>query len=89
MGKVKEFIQWIATDGLLHLLVCYAIMLALTPVVGVWWATAATIAAAVGKETVDGMKGASSGAIMHDLICDAAGLLLADCTIFIWWLCNL
>lgn len=89
MEKLRSILKWIATDGLLHMLVCYAIMLALTPVVGVWWATAATFVAAVGKEAIDGMKGATAGAIMHDFICDAVGLLLADCTIFVWWLCNL
>lgn len=89
MGKIKAILNWIATDGLLHILVCYAIMLALMPVLGLWWATAATIAVAIGKEAVDGMKGASASAIVHDFICDGVGLLLAGCTIFLWWLCNL
>ena len=89
MEKLKTICRWVGVDGFLHIMACYAIMLALTPVVGVWWATAVTVAVAVVKETVDGMKGAEAYAITHDLICDAAGLILADCTIFVWWICNL
>ena len=88
--KIKAIATWVAVDGLLHLLVCYAIMLALTPVVGLWWAIAATASAAVAKEVFDALCGRNTWSQMvHDLICDGAGILMADVTIFVWWLCNL
>jgi hypothetical protein len=100
MGKIKEIInkvagvvpatyKWIATDGLLHMLACFAIMLAFTPIVGVWWAMGITTAAAIGKEAFDAIKGADIDAINHDFVCDAAGLLIGVLTIALWWVCNL
>lgn len=90
MEKIKAILIWIATDGLLHILVCYAIMLALTPVVGLWWAIAATASAAVAKKVFDALCGRNTWSQMaHDFICDGVGLLLAGCTLFVWWLSNL
>ena len=90
MKKLKEILNWVAVDGLLHLLVCYAMMLALTPVVGVWWATAATVTVAVFKEVFDALCGRNTWSQMvHDFICDGVGLLLAGCALFVWWLSNL
>ena len=85
MEKIKEIMKWIATDGLLHMLACFALMLAFTPLVGVWWAMGITVAVAIGKEALDAFQGADIDAINHD----AAGLLLAVCTIALWWICNL
>lgn len=89
MEKIKEIMKWIATDGLLHMLACFAIMLAFTPIVGVWWAMGITTAAAIGKEAFDAIKGADIDAINHDFVCDAAGLLIGVLTIAVWWVCNL
>lgn len=90
MEKIKKIISWVAVDGLLHLLVCYAMMLALTPVVGLWWAVAATASVAVAKEVFDALCGRNTWSQMsHDFICDGVGLLLAGCTLFVWWLSNL
>ena len=90
MEKIKNILRWIAVDGLLHLLACYAIMLTFEPVVGIWWAKAITITLAIGKEVVDALRYKNTWKLMcHDFICDAVGILLADTTIFIWWLCNI
>ena len=90
MGKIKDILKWIATDGLLHILACYACVLTLVPMVGIWWTTAITLFLAVGKEVVDALRYKNTKEMMlHDFICDAAGLLLADVTIFVWWLSNL
>jgi hypothetical protein len=91
MGKIKEILNWVAVDGLLHLLVCFAMMLALTPVVvEIWWAIAATASVAVAKEVFDALCGRNTWSQMaHDFICDGVGLLLAACTVFVWWVCNL
>ena len=84
--KIKE---WVATDGLLHFLVCYAIMLTCEPVVGIWWAKAITAAFAIGKEVIDCLRYKNTWKMMsHDFICDLAGMLTADVTIFVWWLCG-
>lgn len=89
MGKIKEILKWIAIDGLLHILMCYSIMLTFEPVVGIWWAKAITATCAIGKEVVDVLRGKNTWEqVRHDLICDAAGILLADLSIFVWWLCN-
>ena len=88
--KVKEIAMWVAMDGLAHLQMCYAIMLTCEPVVGIWWAKAITSSLAVGKEVVDALRGKNTWEqVRHDLICDGAGILMADVTIFVWWLCNL
>lgn len=90
MEKLKEIIKWIAVDGLLHFLACYAIMLTCEPVVGIWWAKAITATLAIGKEVVDALRYKNTWKQMsHDLICDGVGILMADVTIFVWWLCGM
>ena len=86
--KLKDIAKWVATDGLLHFLVCYAMMLTFEPMVGIWWAKAITATFAIGKEVIDALRGKNNTQqVVHDLICDGAGILIADCTIFVWWLC--
>lgn len=90
MGKIKQILKWIAVDGLLHIETCYAMMLTLQPMVDIWWAKAITATCAIGKEVVDALRGKNTWEqVRHDLICDGAGILMADVTIFVWWLCNL
>lgn len=90
MGKIKDILKWIATDGLLHIETCYAMMLTFEPIVGIWWTKAITATCAIGKEVVDALRGKNTWEqVRHDLICDGAGILLADLSIFVWWLCNL
>lgn len=89
MDKIKEIMKWIGIDGLLHVITCFACMLAFTPIVGVWWAIGITTAVAIGKEAIDAIKGADIKAINHDFVCDAVGLILAVCTIGLWWIFNL
>ena len=90
MEKLKEIIKWIAVDGLLHFLACYAIMLTCEPVIGIWWTTAITLSTAMGKEVIDALRGKNNKTqVIHDLICDGFGILMSDVTFFIWWLCNL
>lgn len=89
MEKLKEIINWIGTDGLLHFLACYACMLTFEPIVGIWWAKAITASLAIGKEVVDCLRYKNTWKQMsHDLICDASGLIIADFTIFLWWVCG-
>ena len=90
MEKLRNIMKWVGVDGLLHFLACYACMLTFMPMVGLWWAEASTLALAIGKEVYDALRGANNKEqMLHDFVCDAAGLAAATCTIFVWWLCNL
>lgn len=86
LNKLKSIIKWVGTDGLLHFLVCYAIMLTLTPIIGVWWTMLATAIIALGKEAWDYFyqKDNDKNAVLHDLILDACGILFALITMLIW-----
>ena len=85
MEKLKNIIKWIGTDGLLHFLVCYAMVLSLTPIIG-FYALIPTIIAALGKEGYDYhiRKSNNKEQVVHDLICDAAGIVAAYATMLVW-----
>jgi hypothetical protein len=86
MEKLKTICKWVGVDGLLHFLVCYAMMLAFTPVVGVWWAIFSVTAASLVKEWMDFFiqQDNDRDAVWHDFICDGAGILAALITMAIW-----
>lgn len=78
MGNIlKRLFSWISTDGLLHFLVCYAIMLTLYPFIDIVWTTLATTSIAIIKEVFDFCieKDNDEKAVMHDLIMDASGIV--------------
>lgn len=85
MEKIKNIIKWIAADGLLHFLVCYAMILALTPLIGLYALILTTIAA-LGKEGYDYhfRKSNNREQVVHDLICDGVGIILAAITMLLW-----
>ena len=84
MEKLKNIIKWIGTDGLLHFLVCYAMILALTPIIG-WWALIPTALVAAMKEGYDyHIEKDNDKQVVHDLICDLAGIILAYLTMLLW-----
>ena len=85
---MKKLLKWIGYDGLLHFLVCYAMLLTFTPIVGVWWSLATVCVASVGKEAWDYLiqKDNDKQGVIHDLICDSAGVLIALITMLIWTL---
>lgn len=76
MERIKKIIKWIAADGLLHFLVCYAMVLSLTPLIG-FYALIPTGAAALGKEGYDYhvKKSNTRKQVIHDLVCDLAGIV--------------
>lgn len=86
MGKIKNAIKWVGTDGLLHFLSCYAMTLALTPIIGIWWTLLTTTLIALAKEAWDYFyqKDNNKNAVLHDLILDACGILVALITMLIW-----
>jgi uncharacterized membrane protein YjdF len=60
-------------------------MLALTPIVGVWWSLFAAVLASLVKEAIDSIMNDSDECnAAHDLICDGAGVLAALITMAIW-----
>lgn len=90
MEKIKTIFKWVAGDGLQHLETVALIVLAFTPIIGFVPANIIAIMLGLAREIIQYVRGKNTKEqVHHDLICDAAGLLLADCTIFIWCLCNL
>lgn len=74
---MKKILQWMAIDGLLHFLVCYAMMLTFGPFFGNWIALAITLVFALGKEAYDVFieKDNNFSQALHDLICDLTGVV--------------
>lgn len=85
MELIKKIFRWIAVDGLLHFLVCYAMILSLSPLIG-FYALIPTIVVALAKEGYDYhcKKSNNKEQVVHDLICDAAGIAAAYATMAIW-----
>lgn len=86
MERLKKLIKWVAIDGLLHILVCYAIMLALTPMIGGWLAMLITVIASAVKEAYDYhiQKDNNREQVIHDAACDVVGMLSAIITMLLW-----
>lgn len=76
---IKECIKWVGIDGLLHFLVCYAMMLTFGPYIGNGLAIGVTLLFAFGKEAYDVFiaKDNNFSQAMHDLSCDFAGIVAA------------
>lgn len=85
LESIKKIKEWVATDGLLHFLMCYAMVLSLTPIIG-FYALIPTIIAALGKEGYDYhvKKSNTREQVIHDLICDLAGIVAAYITMLVW-----
>lgn len=89
--KIKKAIKWIAIDGLLHILVCYAIMLAFKPLVGTWLTLVVTIFFATAKELWDYFVERDNNLkqVIHDCICDIVGIIFALLTFLAWGIVGL
>lgn len=83
---MKRLLQWIAIDGLLHFLVCYATMMTFTPIIGAWWAMGIAGILAIAKEARDYFyeKDNNIQQVLHDLICDVIGILGALIVMLLW-----
>lgn len=90
MKKLKEMINWIGTDGLLHIDKIALIMLVFTPIIGFLWATVIAIIVGCGRETVQYITGSNNkNQVHHDMICNGIGYALGSLTLLAHWLCNL
>lgn len=76
---INKITKWVGTDGLLHFLVCYALMLTLSPILGMTWAVLTTTNIAILKEVIDFciQKDNDISQVMHDLLCDVVGIVVA------------
>lgn len=79
LSTIGKWTKWIGIDGLLHFLVCYAMILTFVPIVGFWWSLFATIVASMCKEIFDYFiqKDNNKQAVIHDLIMDGIGIICA------------
>jgi hypothetical protein len=77
MGELfKRVKEWVAVDGLLHILMCMVVMMAsLLLVDSLTLALCATIVASLSKEVWDVFvqKDNTIKQALHDIICDAIG----------------
>ena len=87
MRTLKKIYQWIASDGLLHILVSMVIILCLQPLVGTILAVCVAVLLGMGKEIYDGaiQKDNNEEQILHDVVCDVIGIVIAICVIYLIW----
>ena len=83
---MKRLYNWIASDGLLHILISMAIMLCLQPLVGTILAVCVAVLLGAGKEIYDGaiQKDNNGEQILHDVVCDVVGIILAIIVVSVW-----
>lgn len=86
LNMLKWAYNWVGTDGLLHFLVCYALMLTFQPIVGIGWALVITVIPSLTKEAWDYYveKDNTSLQVKHDLVCDWFGIGIALMVITLW-----
>lgn len=79
METIKKMLKWVGIDGLLHFLVCYAMMITFAPMIGLAWAVLATTGVAVLKEVWDFciQKDNNEQQVMHDIVFDILGIVMA------------
>ena len=83
---MKKLYSWIASDGLLHILVSMVVVLCLQPVIGTTIAICVAVLLGVGKEIYDGLieRDNNGEQILHDLVCDVVGIMMALIVVGIW-----
>lgn len=90
MNKLKQLYKWIANDGLLHILICIAIILSLQPIIGYLLSLFITIIFAVIKEIYDYFiqKDNTVDQIKHDIICNSIGIIISSSIILLHYFIN-
>lgn len=83
---MKKLFSWIASDGLLHILVSMAIMLCLQPLMGTLLSVCITIIIGLLKEFYDGLiqKDNNVEQVIHDVVCDVVGIVMGLIVVSIW-----
>ena len=77
METIKKMLKWVGIDGLLHFLVCYAMMMTFAVLLNLTWAVFITTTASVTKEVIDFciQKDNDESQVVHDVICDVIGII--------------
>ncbi len=83
---LKDFYKWMGIDGLLHFILCYALILTFQPIVGIAWASVIAIVSALAKEFYDFFiqKDNDKNQVFHDLMCDWFGIAAALVITTLW-----
>lgn len=90
MEKIKNFIKWVANDGLQHIETISLVFLVFIPIIGFWWATLVAVLAGLGREVIQFLRGENTKEqVHHDMICNGIGLLLGYMVVFAWWISNM
>lgn len=86
MEKIKNICKWVGYDGLLHILCVFAILMVFIPIIGLWWSIGLATIASAFKEAFDVFvqKDNNKEQVIHDVICDGVGLLIALATMIMW-----
>lgn len=84
---MKKLYNWIATDGLLHILVSMVIVLCLQPIIGTLFAIIVSALIGIGKEHYDVYieKDNNEQQSLHDFICNCVGIVLSLLVILLLW----
>lgn len=84
---MKKLFSWIASDGLLHILVSMVIVLCLQPVIGTCLSLLISMLIGISKEHYDMyiQKDNNKKQSLHDFICNCIGIVLSLLVIFILW----
>ena len=84
---LKNIYQWIASDGLLHILVSMVVVLCLQPLVGTILSILISMLIGISKEHYDMYieKDNNEQQSLHDFICNCVGIVLSLLVIFILW----
>lgn len=90
MEKIKNFIKWVAIDGLQHIETIALVFLVFVPITGFGWATLVAVLAGLGREVIQYLRGENTKEqVHHDMICNGIGLLLGYIVYATWWMCNI
>lgn len=80
---MKKLIQWIRSDGLLHITVSALLVVAISVLLPVWLSVLITLAIGAGKEIWDKYHGGACN--WHDIICDCIGVAIVTLIILLLW----
>ena len=84
---MKKLYNWIATDGLLHILVSMVVVLCLQPVIGTILSILISMLIGISKEHYDVYieKDNNFTQSLHDFICNCVGIVLSLLVILLLW----
>ena len=84
---MQRLYNWIAPDGLLHILVSMVVVLCLQPIIGTLLAIIVSALIGISKEHYDMYieKDNNEQQSLHDFICNCVGIVLSLLVILLLW----